>query len=417
MKNFLFEGLIVTLLFMVSGTTVLTGCSPNINQPQGMNQEWQWPEQVHIAAPGQSGLAKYVSWASIMEANTGMAIRVVPEADPGKCMRYLKDGKMLLSSASKSSLSNVIEAVEDHATKDGGPFQARIVWLHDLGNSGFFVRADSNIETIYDIGSGTRFSVWNMRDSTLNPSRSLLAWIQLEEEEIDWVDAGSFEGAMRAVAEGRADIAFAFPTSPTLYEVAAAPHGIRFLDLNGEEDPEGARRWQATNPLYSFGPITAGVPEAIGHWGTVGYIFDITTESAEPELIYHFARWLDENYDIYKDTYDSNKYMSIDHLMEALKTTYIPVHEGLIEYLKEKGLWTATHAQRQKENIAIFDTYIEAYREAISLAEDKDIEISPTNPQWITFWETWKIEHRIPMLGLHVSLTESGEKVIPIGNK
>ncbi len=412
MKNFLFKGLKAFLLLVITISIVLTGCSSNATQSQDANQVWQWPNHVHIAAPGQSGLAKYVSWASIMEADTGMAIRVVPEADTSKCMSYIKNGEMLLSSASTSALSNVIEAVEDQATRDGGPFHARIVWVHDLGNSGFFVRGDSDIESIYDIGPGTRFSVWNMRDSTLNPSRSLLAWIQLDEKEIKWVDAGSFEGAMRAVAEGRADIAFGFPTSPTLYEVASAPHGIRFLDLNGEADPEGARRWQAKDPLYSFGPIATGVPEAIGHWGTVGYIFDITSENADTELVYHFAKWLDENYDSYKDTYDSNKYMSISHLMEALKTTYIPVHEGLIQYLEEKDLWTEAHEKRQQENIAIFNIYVEAYQDAIRQAESKNIEISPVNPEWTIFWETWKVEHQIPKLGLHVSLTESGETVI-----
>jgi len=413
MSKIWFKTSIITLLFIIGGMLAFAGCAPGSGQPEKANQDWQWPEQVHIAASGQSGLAKYVSWASIMEADTGMPIRVIPEADPGKCMRYLKDGEMFLSSASKSALRNVIEAIEDHATRDGGPFQARVVWIHDLANSGFFVRGNSKIETIYDIGPGTRFSVWNMRESTLNPYRSLLAWIQLDEEEIEWVDAGSFEGAMRAVAEGRADVAFGFPTSPTLYEVAAAPHGIRFLDLNAEEDPEGARRWQARNPLYSFGPIATGVPDAIGRWGTVGYIFDITTESSDPELVYHFAQWLDENYDSYKDAYDSNKYMTIDHLMEALKTTYIPAHEGLVEYLEEKGLWTEEHEQRQQENIDIFDTYVEAYKEAVSLAESKGFEISPANPGWLTFWETYKVEHKIPMLGLHVSLSESGEKVIP----
>ena len=404
--------MVIALLVVIASTLAFAGCASDTVQPEEANQDWQWPEWVHIAAPGQSGLAKYVSWASIMEADTGMAIRVVPEADPGKCMRYLMDGDMLLSSASKSVLRNVIEAIEDQATRDGGPFQARVVWIHDLANSGFFVRGDSDIKTISDIGPGTRFSVWNMRESTLNPHRSLLAWIQLDEEEIEWVDAGSFEGAMRAVAEGRADIAFGFPTSPTVYEVAAAPHSIRFLDLNGEADPAGARRWQERNPLYSFGPIATGVPEAVGRWGTVGYIFDITTDSSDPELVYQFAKWLDENYDSYKNAYDSNKYMTIDHLMEALKTTYIPAHEGLIEYLKEKSLWTEAHDQRQQENIDIFNTYIDAYEEAIRLAGGKGIEVSPANPDWITLWETYKVEHKIPMVGLHVSLAESGETVI-----
>jgi hypothetical protein len=413
MNEFPLKLLVLSIPVAILG--VLAGCGREAAQSEEAKRDWRWPEHVHVAAPGRSGLAKYVSWTSIMEADTGMAIRVVPEADPGRCMDYLKQGEMFLSSASKSALRNRIEAIEDHAREEGGPFQARVVWIHDLANSGFFVRDDSQIESIYDIGPGTRFSVWNMKDSTLNPHRSLLAWVRLDEEEIEWVDAGSFEGAMRAVAEGRADIAFGFPTSPILYEVAAAPRGIRFLDLNAEADPEGARRWQATNPLYSFGPVAAGVPEARGRWGTVGYILDITTESSDPELVYHFAKWLVENYERYKNAYDSNQYMTLAHLMEALKTTYIPVHEGLSRYLKDKNLWTEAHQRRQQENVETFDTYIEAYAEAKDLARSKGIEISPANPDWIDLWETYKAEHRIPMLGLHVSLSESGEKVFPAG--
>ena len=78
MKMFLSRPLIVALLLVIGGTLALAGCNPDANQSEAANQDCQWPENVHIAAPGQSGLAKYVSWASIMEADTGMAIRVVP---------------------------------------------------------------------------------------------------------------------------------------------------------------------------------------------------------------------------------------------------------------------------------------------------------------------------------------------------
>ncbi len=376
-------------------------------------EEWQWPENLHFSASGQSGLAKYLSWVAKLEEDTGTAIRIIPEDDPGTALQYLAKGDAVLSSASKNIISSVMEAKEDHATADGGPFQARIVWLHDLANAGFFVRGDSDIETIYDIGKGTRFSVWNMRPSTLNPYRSLLAWIQVNEEDIIFVDSGDFAGAMRAIAEGRADVAFGFPTSPQLLEVASAPSGLKFLALNADADPEGAVRWQNYDPLYSFAPMASGIQEAQGVWGSVGYIFDITGEDTDADLIYNLAKWLDENYDKYKDAYASNVYMTRDHLMEALKTTFIPVHEGLVRYLKEKNLWTSAHDKRQQENINLMNTYCNAYQDALQAARNKGVEISPTNQDWITLWETYKVEHRIPKMGMHVSLTESGAKVIP----
>jgi uncharacterized protein len=419
---------IVMLSMLLLAATVLTiaGCSPPTTSVTTSNPptspgagtvagatEWQWPAQVHFTASGDSGLAKYVSWTSLMEADTDMAIRVIPEADPGTGLQYLPRGDAFISSASKNILASVIEAKEDQAYRNGGAFQMRVVWAHDLANAGFFVRGDSKIKTIYDIGPGTRFSVWNMRPSTLNPPRSLLAWVQVPEKDIVWVDAGDFEGAMRAIAEGRADIAFGFPTSPMLLEVASAPHGIRFVDLNAAADPDGARRWQANDPLYSFAPMASGIKEAQDVWGTVGYILDIADASADPDLVYHTAKWLDDNYDRYKDAYDSNKYMTIDHLTEALKTTFIPVHEGLIKYLDEKGLWTDAHDKRQQENIALLATYREAYDAAIALADSRGITIAPTNPAWLELWETYKVEHKIPKVGEHISLTESGASVVP----
>ena len=375
--------------------------------------QWNWPENLHIAAPGRSGLAKYISWASILEADTGMAVRVVPETDHGVAMGYVKSGRMLLSSGSKSVLRNIIEARDDQARAENGDFQPRIVWVHDLANSGFFVRGDSDIKTIYDIREGTRFSVWSMRESALNPYRSLLSWIRQEENSIEWVNAGSFDGAMRAVSEGRADVAFGFPSSPLMAEMASAPHGIRFLDLNSSEDPEGAKRWQARSPLYTFGPIETGVDEARGHWGSAGYIFDITSEETDPELIYHLAEWLDNHYEEYVDNYGTNIYMSRRHLMEALKTTFIPVHPGLIRYLEELGLWSEEHEIRQKENISLLEQYEQAYREAKEQAVEKNIEINPLNDEWISFWETYKWDHRIPVIAMHISLTERADPVYP----
>lgn len=375
--------------------------------------QWQWPENMHFSASGQSGLAKYLSWVAMLEEDTGTAIRIIPEDDPGTALQYLAKGDTVLGSASKNIISSVMEAREDHATADGGPFQARIVWLHDLANAGFFVRGDSDIETIYDIGKGTKFSVWNMRPSTLNPYRSLLAWIQVDEEDIVFVDSGDFAGAMRAIAEGRADVAFGFPTSPQLLEVASAPHGLRFLALDADADPQGAVRWQNNDPLYSFAPMASGLQEARGVWGTVGYIFDITSDDTDADLVYNLAKWLDENYTDYKDAYASNVYMTREHLMEALKTTFIPVHEGLIRYLDELGLWTSDHDKRQQENIELMNMYFDAYQSTLKTAGDRGIEVSPTNQEWITLWETYKIEHRIPKMGMHVSLTERGAEVIP----
>ena len=56
-------------------------------------------------------------------------------------------------------------------------------------------------------------------------------------------------------------------------------------------------------------------------------------------------------------------------------------------------------------------TYQEAYADAIQRATDKGLEISPANPDWQAFWQTYRAHARIPEFGLHTTLTESGPKV------
>jgi len=406
---------ITAIIFSIIIITVLLfgACSTGASTTTTATGAWKWPSIVYVTASGQSGMAKFASWATIMEADTGMAIRVVPESSPVKETLNLRQGKMLLGSASKSAYRNVIEALEDMAIRDGGAYQVRIVWVNDLAHSGFFVRGDSKIKTLADIKPGTRFAVWDMKESTLNPTKSLLAWVQLDPKDVVWVNAGSYDGAMRAVVDGRADIVFCFPTSPAVFEAAAAPQGIRFIDLDAKADPDGAKRWQAVNRLYSFGPMGAGVPQAIGRWGTVGYISIVTREESDPELIYNIARWLDANYARYKDTYASNQFMTLDHLMENLNTIYFPVHEGLIKFLKEKGKWTPDHDKRQQKNIDLLTTYQKAYAAAIALADQKKIAVEPTNRAWIELWENYKKENKIPFVAMHVNLTTDAPVILP----
>ncbi|MEW6142321.1 MAG: TAXI family TRAP transporter solute-binding subunit [Chloroflexota bacterium] len=350
-----------------------------------------------MTGTGTSGVAKGVSWASLMEVDTGMKIRVVQEASPIKELLFVKDGQMFAASISYTAMTDLLDGREGYASAQLGPFPVRALWVHDLSNAGFFVRGDSSIKTIYDIRPGTRFAVWDLRWSTLRWCRAFLKWVQLDEKDIVWFDAGTTNAAVRAVMDGRADIMFFFPIAPQMYEAAAAPHGIRFLDLNSDKDPEGAKRMMADFPGTTtvFGPITSGPEGAVGHWGTVTYKLMYTREASDPELVYHFVKWLDENYAKYKDTYDTNRYMSIDHVRQAMEGTFIPVHEGLIRYLKEKGLWTEALESRNQANLAALNTRVEAYKGALAEAGKKGITVDPNNEAWLDFWEKYKEEHKV----------------------
>ncbi len=194
-----------------------------------------------------------------------------------------------------------------------------------------------------------------------------------------------------------------------------SPSGIRYISLDPDDSPEGAAAFLKISPLYNFGPITVGPDSAIGTWGIVSYKYLGARMDSAPELIYNLVKWLDENYDAYKDSYESNVQMTFDDLIEVLQTTYMPVHPGLVKYLKEKGVWNDDYERRNQVNTALFQQYVDAYPQAMSPAGAQGIEVKANNEKWIEFWENYKLAEQIPVIQMHVSLTQDATPVMPQG--
>jgi len=369
---------------------------------------FQWPVALHLAATGSSGEAKTVSWATVMETDLGgPLVRVVTEAAWTNTYKDMAAGNMVLSQIDKSTLRDCTEALDEYASADGGPWMAGLVWIDSLASTGFMVRADSSIFKPEDIKPGTKIAIWNDKSATMTPFLSLLAWSGLGQQDATWVNTGDYDACVRAVAEGRADICMAAPVAPAVMEASASPHGVRYIALDPHDNPAGAQAFLAKSPLYDFGPITAGPQNVIGTWAIVSYKYLGAGMDTDPELVYNIAKWLDENYDKYKDRYASNKNMTIEDLTAALQTIYIPVHPGLVRYLTEKGIWNADYEARNQTNIALFEDYCAAYQAAMKDAAAQGIEVRSSNADWIAYWENYKETHGLAAIRMHLSLTEN----------
>ena len=350
-----------------------------------------------------------------MESDTGAIIRIQPEAAYVNVFPMMKANDFVCCALDRVNLRNSIEAIDEHAIRNGGPWMPGLVWSESYASSGFFVRGDSDIYTPRDIKPGVKLATHKMETASLKPLRSLLAWAGVSEDDITWVDTGSREANARAVADGRADICFLPPISPSTYEAAAAPHGIHFIDMNPNEDPTGHAAFLEISPMYVFGPAENGPEGAIGKWMPSSYKFITANYYSDAELIYNTCKWLDEKYDLYKDKYESNVFMTLEDTLLGLTTSYTPAHPGLVKYLKEKGLWTDAHEERQKFNMAWIQEYIDAYAEAIARADAAGVEVKPTNEAWIELWENYKKEIEIPLISMHPSLTENAAIRLPKG--
>jgi hypothetical protein len=97
---------------------------------------WQWPE-INIAAADATGIDKYLSWTSLLAADTGARVNIIPNETTVDRVRSIKDGDYTLTKVDKKKFRDVLEAVPDSygafwGYPDLGPFPARIFFLQKV---------------------------------------------------------------------------------------------------------------------------------------------------------------------------------------------------------------------------------------------------------------------------------------------
>jgi uncharacterized protein len=211
------------------------------------------------------------------------------------------------------------------------------------------------------------------------------------------VKFGSFPASQSALSEQKVDFALIDPAGIFARKIDSGPHGIHYLGFNSrEEDPEAYERFEEIVPTLYFSENRHGVANSEGllmiDMRNTGYAL----EEIDNEVIYELNKWMNENYDGFKDTHWAAGMMNIHLFKNMTRQSYIPIHEGAIKYFDEIGMWTEADANRQKYNVWLSDWYVEAYAEAISKAKADKIDINPTNEAWTDFWTDYKNEISIP---------------------
>jgi len=124
----------------------------------------------------------------------------------------------------------------------------------------------------------------------------------------------------------------------------------------------------------------------------------ITSVDTDPELVYNIVKWVDENYDSFKDSHPWCTAMTLDLLLKEAETHYEPIHDGAVRYLEEKGLWTTELEARRQFNIEQLTKWVDAYQDAIGMADDRDIDVNQDNEEWQELWENYRASKNLPLL-------------------
>jgi TRAP transporter TAXI family solute receptor len=395
--------LVASTIFMCSVVKISAGTEP---------MEWKWPPSLKIGTVEMGGSAYIVTtaWIPVLEQTTGMKVRIIPSANEAMSARWLQKGDLDIQQSACSNVAEyLISGKDSYATRDGGPFQLRFVYLVKNSYGGYIVRRDSDIKTIYDLKPGMRFAVFKAVPAAVNQIHALLAWVNLKPDDVKLIPFGSFSANIKSVVEGKSDVALAYSTAPATYQSEASPHGIRWLELS-PEDNNGYKRALSHRFTMVLGELEGGVKSSIGTKGFISPFGAYTLADTNPDLIYQLVKWQNDNFDAYKDKHEMCKQMKIDTLKKVLDNMPIPAHEGLIRYLKEKGMWTADNESWQKYNVDLLTKYEKAYNEAVARADKRKIQVNPGNKMWIELWENYKKELKLPPIKMRVMAQELGYK-------
>lgn len=365
---------------------------------------WEWPKEFTASTTGL-GTGTYVQtvgWGSALEEKTGMKFRAMPSNNYSERARAHKQGRAILNVDTITTINVQIQADSNHATRKGGTYETNIFWISRFLPFGFIMTRDSEIKGIYDLKKMKNVKVALFRRSvtSVNQVKGMLAWAGVDEKDVIFVPTTTWGGNSKTVVEGRADIAFSSPISKVTYEIEANPKGIRWLDFP-RDDKNGVNRYISKMPGIAFGINQKGVKSARGINMPLNTSYFHARASTDPELIYHVAKWLGENYEFYKDKAKGCEEMNIETMRKALDLArgknHIPIHPGTIRYLKEKGMWSAEDDAWNEKNKKLIREWVKAYDAAIAAADEKKIEINPKNEVWVDLWKSYKKD--LPVFG------------------
>jgi len=371
--------------------------------PPKVSGRWKWPPKIYVIAWKGVGVEVTKAWGELLAADVGSQLVVAPEMNTVNRFKWTGQQLFNWTAGGTTETSQMVMADRKYASRDTGPFPVRAMWAQARSHSGYFVRADSPIKSLYDIKPGTRFAGMLKYLASMRIVDAFLAWANVDPKDLEWVEGNSYKENVDSVLEGRCDVCFGIPTSPAVIAADQHPIGIRWLDLNSDEDPAGAARFRAVDPLIDFGPMFNGVPSCIGRWGTTGTSLYTTHRDTNRILIYRTAKWLHENYERIKDRHSWCQYMNMEVLLEELERTFIPVHEGLKQLLKEYKYWTIAMEERSNANAALIDRYCVAYQECKDMADAGEMVIDPNNAEWVEMWDDYKRQQGIPEITMYMN--------------
>lgn len=237
----------------------------------------------------------------------------------------------------------------DYADRAWGPQPIRIVWAcyRDMPSC-LCTRLDTGIKAVEDI-KGKKVAHYVGNPGLMMSVEATLAFANLTWDDVQPVDFAGFGDAIKGLIAGKADVCHVDGGSGLAAQAAAAPGGLYWIPLPIENE-EGWKRYHKINPFYASMQPHYGVniPEDNTLWYAGPHIpATYTYAYIDEDIIYWMAKAFNESLPSYEHIMvPTMSWWSVESFIKVPRP--LPVHDGVIRYLKEKGLWTSDMEANQK---------------------------------------------------------------------
>jgi hypothetical protein len=348
-------------------------------------QSFKAPEMIKLTTYdiGATGYVMYGFLVEAMSERFGTKLRAIPVGNDIARMIPVR-GKQAHFAGQGGDIYYASEGLDRYSDITWGPQPLRMVWLARQPGHVGIVRKDSGIKTCADL-KGKRVpwipgSVFNLFHETL------LVFANLTWNDVTKVQISGFGAMLRALVDGKIDVAMAAITVPPAYELQASPHGVGYLPLP-PSDREGWARMLKVVPYYvpykaAFGP---GVSEehpvecaSYAYPGTVCYDFlDGDTAYFMTKAIYECYPSMAKKSDLMKRFWSPEECLK---LFEGSRG-YI-FHPGSVRYLKEIKVWKPGWDELQRKRLERQKGLATLWDKAMLEAQEKKI----TSEKFPEFW-------------------------------
>ncbi len=322
---------------------------------------------------GTTGYSQAVGIGAVLQNEYGTNLRVVPGRNDIARFEPLRRGRAQFVAGGTEAMS-AQEGIRDFGVLNWGPQPVRSgLWnLSDGCSFTMQVHGDSDMHTINDI-KGKRVPYVQGAPAPNAGFEYLMNYANLTWDDVEVVELGGYMNMIEAFLDNRLDVKWNACNSATLHRVANAPRGVRFIEFP-HDDEEAVARVNAQAPWFVPHVATnvVGVDPGDGlEVFTSPYPLLATYADTDADVVYNLTKAMHLHFDDYQDSAPGMEGWAMDR--QAIETSFVPFHEGAVEYFKEVGLWTEAAEENQQQQLRRQEILMEAW--------ETYRETAPTNPE------------------------------------